>query len=255
METINQIKLEPSFDGSFGNGWKVMNKHFLTLLLVVFILGIIVTPAMVLNIHLDGKDFNWHDWHSIYNITFFQPGIVALTILTLLIGLFALAYKLLLTPVFVFGANLMFVHAVRDTRPQFETLVSGFKENYFYIVLANLLTTALVMMGMLILIIPGIIIGCRLAFVSYLVMDKKLDPIVAVEESWKLTKGHGWTIFFMGFVSFFIIVIGLCMCFVGIYPALVWVKGSWASMYEAVLTEKNALNGNNVVNNNTSDTH
>jgi uncharacterized membrane protein len=96
------------------------------------------------------------------------------------------------------------------------------------------------MMGFIFLIIPGIIIACRLAFVSYLVMDKKMDPIQAVEESWKLTKGHAWTIFFMAIVSFFICLLGLIMCFVGIFPAMIWVKSSFASLYEAVLVEKNA---------------
>ena len=82
-------------------------------------------------------------------------------------------------------------------------------ENYLHIVLANLLVFALVILGMFALIVPGIIIACRLAFVSYIVMDKKLDPIEAVELSWKLTRGHGWQIFFMGFVSIFIVIFGL----------------------------------------------
>ena len=81
--------------------------------------------------------------------------------------------------------------------------------------------------------------ACRLAFVSYLVMDKKRDPIVAVEESWKLTSGHGWTIFGMAIVSFLIYILGFIMCFVGLIPASIWVKSSFASLYEAVLIEKN----------------
>jgi len=93
-------------------------------------------------------------------------------------------------------------------------------------------------MGLFALIIPGIIIGCRLIFVSYIIMDKKLDPIEAVELSWKLTRGHGWQIFFMGFVSIFIIIFGLCMLIVGIFPAIIWISSSFASLYESVLKEK-----------------
>jgi uncharacterized membrane protein len=116
----------------------------------------------------------------------------------------------------------------------------GFRENYLSIVLANLLTAALIMLGFVALIVPGIIIGCRLAFVGYLVMDKKLDPILAVEESWKMTKGHGWTIFFMAIVSFFIFIAGLCLAFVGLIPAAMWVSSSFAGLYQAVLVEKEA---------------
>jgi uncharacterized membrane protein len=111
-------------------------------------------------------------------------------------------------------------------------------ENYLHIVLANLLVFALVILGLFALIIPGIIIACRLVFVSYIIMDKKLDPIEAVEMSWRLTRGHGWQIFLMGFVSIFIIIFGLLMLIVGIFPALIWISSSFATLYESVLREK-----------------
>lgn len=111
-------------------------------------------------------------------------------------------------------------------------------ENYLHIVLANLLVVALVVLGFFALLVPGIIIACRLSFVSYIVMDKKLDPIEAVELSWKLTKGHGWQIFFMGLTSFFIIIFGLILLIVGIFPALMWIGSSFATLYESVIREK-----------------
>jgi uncharacterized membrane protein len=133
---------------------------------------------------------------------------------------------------------MMFLQAIRGIRPDFNMLVQGFRENYLNIVLASLLTVALVMLGFIALFIPGIIIACRLAFVGYLVMDKKLDPIMAVEESWRMTKGYGWTIFSMGIVSFFIAIAGLCLLFVGILPACIWISSSFASLYDSVLQER-----------------
>jgi hypothetical protein len=241
MEVINQKKLVPTFSDSFGNGWEVMSKNFLILLLVVIILAVIGGPPMnTIKFNFNPGDFNWHGDH----FPFFSAGFAALGALALIIGIFALAYSLLLVPIFEYGGDLMFVHAVRDIKPEFETLIKGFKENYLHIVLANLLVTALTMMGFLFCIVPGIIVACRLVFVSYLVMDKKLDPIVAVEESWRLTKGYGWTIFAMGLASFFIIIAGLICCFVGVLPASMWIKSSFASLYEAVLQEKNVkVNG------------
>ncbi|HCC71773.1 MAG TPA: hypothetical protein DEQ09_11575 [Bacteroidales bacterium] len=123
----------------------------------------------------------------------------------------------------------------------FRYLVSGFSENYVHIILANLIVFAIIMIGFIMLIIPGIILSCRLAFVSYLVMDKKMEPITAVEESWRLTKGYGWTIFAMGLVSFFIIIFGLLMLIVGISPAIMWVSGAFATLYNDVLTVKGEL--------------
>jgi uncharacterized membrane protein len=132
----------------------------------------------------------------------------------------------------------MFVQAVRQEKLDYETLIKGFRENYLSIILANLLVFALVALGIFALIIPGIIIGCRLAFTAYIVMDKKLDPIEAVETSWRMTRGHGWKIFFMGFCSFFIYIFGLIMLLVGIFPAMIWVSSSFATLYQSVLNEK-----------------
>ena len=237
MNTNEEKKLRSTFGGSFGHGWETMMKYFLILLLVVFVTGLIMAPMQVGNINKGFEHFNWgKDYFN-----FFNPGFAIVGILALILGIFALAYMFLVVPVFKFGGDLMFVHAARDVRPDFESLIRGFKENYFYIVLANLLISALVMLGFMFLIIPGFIVACRLAFVSYLVMDKKLDPIAAVEESWRLTKGHGWTIFFMGFVSFFLGIIGLALLFVGILPAIIWTKSSFASLYESVLQKKEAV--------------
>jgi NhaP-type Na+/H+ or K+/H+ antiporter len=69
-------------------------------------------------------------------------------------------------------------------------------------------------------------------------MDKKLDPIEAVELSWKLTRGHGWRIFAMGLTSFFIMIFGLILFLIGIFPAMMWISSSFASLYQSVLLEK-----------------
>lgn len=243
METINEYKLVPGFSSSFGTGWKVMLDNFLRLFLVIIVLAIVTAPMKVLNFHFDASDlhklsFGWgNDWGNSMRHVF---TIGSLGILAAFFGFIAMLYAFLVAPVFSYGGSMIFVQAVRRIKPDFEYLIKGFMENYLTIVLANLLVFALVILGCIALIIPGIIIGCRLVFVSYIVMDKKLDPIEAVEMSWKLTKGHGWKIFFMGFVSIFIIIFGLCLIIVGIFPAVVWVSSSFASLYESVLKEKEA---------------
>jgi hypothetical protein len=232
METIEQKKLKPSFGSSFDNGWQVMKKYFLILFLVVLVLIIINGPTQAFRWNINSSH------HFMCNFPHYDLNLIALLIMAGVFALFALAYAFLIIPVFNYGGKLMFVQAVRDERPDFNTLIKGFRENYLAIILANLLTFALVMLGFIALIIPGIIIACRLAFVGYLVMDKKLDAIQAVEESWKMTKGHGWTIFSMAIVSFFICIGGLCLIIVGIFPALMWISSSFACLYEAIIIEK-----------------
>ncbi len=220
MENPVQNNLKPSFGRSFSKGLEILGDNFLSLLLVIIVVGVIQAPTQIVRITVELAGFN---------------------LFVAIFGLFALAYSFLVIPVFDFGSDLIFVHAARKQKIDFKYLVSGFSENYIQIILANLLTFALVMIGIIMLIIPGIIIGCRLAFVPYLVMDKKMEPITAIEESWRLTKGYGWTIFAMAIVSFFIILFGLLMLIVGIFPAIMWISGAFATLYNDVLTVKGEL--------------
>ena len=220
MEEKKYTPERPGFGRSFGEGMNVLGENFLALFLIVIIIGFIQAPAQIVRVTVQVGGLNW-----------------AIGIFTI----FTLVYSFLVIPVFQYGGDILFVHAVRRQNIDFRWLVKGFSENYLNIILSCLLVFALVMIGIIFLIIPGIIIGCRLAFVAYLVMDKNLDPIAAIEESWRLTKGYGWTIFFMGFVSFFIVLFGLLMLIVGIFPAIIWVSSAHAVLYQDILAEKGEL--------------
>ena len=237
METGKEYKLVPGFGNCFETGWNVMFDNFLRLFLVIIILAIVTAPFKMFHYNFNLTDLHrapWN-WGTHWARNFFTIG--SLGVFAVFFGLLAMLYKLLVAPVFQYGSNLIFVHAVRKIKPDFEYLIKGFMENYLDIILASLLVFALVVLGLFALIIPGIIIGCRLVFVSYIVMDKKLDPIEAIELSWKLTRGHGWTIFFMGLSSIFIIIFGLILLIIGIFPAIMWVSSSFAALYESVLRE------------------
>ncbi len=218
MELINYTTLTPTVGGSFSNGWEVMKKYFFYLLIVVIIIGLVDGPTMGMN--FDGGDFRM------------TAGMIFLAI-------FGLAYSFLLAPVFTYSSKLIYIDAVRDKEIEFKKLIAGFN-NYLNVVLANLLKVALVAMGFLFFIIPGIVLLCRLAFVSYVVMDEGLDPVQALERSWKLTKGIGWDIFAMAIISFFICIGGIILLIVGIFPALIWIHSAFASMYQAALNRENS---------------
>ncbi len=253
METNKEYKLVPDFGYCLGTGWKVMMDNFLRLFVVILIVVIITAPFKIFNFHFNASDlgngpWNWEHgwWHNWYRGPWNMGhdwghnliGFGTLGIFAAFFGLLTMLYSFLVKPVIQYGGNIIFVQAVRKNKPDFEYLIKGFVENYLHIILANLLVIALVVLGLFALIVPGIIIACRLAFVSYIIMDKKLDPIEAVELSWKLTKGHGWQVFLLAFVSFFIAILGFCLLIIGIFPALMWIGSSFAALYESVLREK-----------------
>jgi uncharacterized membrane protein len=227
MEEIKYFH-QPTISESLGNGWFVMKKYFLWLLLVVIICGLFDSPSKF------GYNFNSHNGFTSNPFQDF-PGILGLVALGILVAIFVL---FLVKPVISYGAKLIYLKCTRDIDPDLKDLFVGFQRNYFDIVLANLLVFIIVVFGCVFLLIPGIIFACRLALVPYLVMDKKLDPVKAVEKSWRMTKGYGWTIFGLALMAIPIVIAGLICLIVGIFPALILINSSFASLYQAILIKK-----------------
>ena len=123
---------------------------------------------------------------------------------------------------------------MRDENADIRGIFSGFQTNYLNIVLANLLVFAIVGIGMVLLVVPGIIFGCRLSFVPYLVMDRGLDPVAAIEKSWNMTRGHGWRIFAMYLVAIVLICVGFMLVIVPAFFAWIYASCAFASLYHAV---------------------
>ena len=233
MESKRVYRYLPTLGNAYNTGWKVMADNFLRLLLVVLVVFAVTSPF------LGSGKFNFTpdlSGHLSKPYSMFAWG--ALGMLVAFFMLVMLLYGLLVVPVFDYGGKMMFVQAGRKITPEFELLISGFRKNYLNIVLSNLLMTALVGIGLLFLLIPGIIMACRLVFMPYLVMDRQLDPIRAAEESWRLTRGHGWRIFAMGIVSFFIFIAGFICLIRGVVVSSIWTKAAFATLYNSVLNEK-----------------
>jgi uncharacterized membrane protein len=217
---------EATVGGSYKYGWQQMLRYFLYLFLISIIVSIAEAPMFVFNIHEE------------YEL---MP-----TVLLVLLTIMGVAYGLLLLPVINYGADLLYLRAIRNEKVEFKEMFDGFN-NYLNIILAHLLTFAVIGLGFVLFIIPGIIIACRLVFVPYLVMDKKLDAIPAVEKSWQMTRGYGWKIFWMALIGFLLFIVGLALMFVGTVFAVIWIHAAYASLYYAIdRKETEALDMNGV---------
>jgi uncharacterized membrane protein len=209
--------------GSFAYGWQHLWKYFLHLFLISVIVSVAYTPLL----SLLGRDGNTAGFAVLF--------------------LIATAYWLLVLPVISYGGSWMYLRFVRDERANVADIFQGFKTSYLNIVLAELLVVAICGIGVLLFLIPGIIFGCRLSFVPYLVMDKGLDPVTAIEKSWFMTRGHGWRIFAMYLLTIVMTLVGMFFVGVGALFATMWARTAFASLYHAVDLEDLArLNQNGV---------
>jgi uncharacterized membrane protein len=92
----------------------------------------------------------------------------------------------------------------------------------------------IVCIGFVLIIIPGIIFACKLAFTPYLVVDRKMDVIEAVKTSWRMTNGHAWKVFLIGLLGIPIAIAGLICFGVGVIIAGMWINLAIASLYHSV---------------------
>ena len=224
-DTSNHFVSNTSAGDSYSKGWNLAFTTFVELLVVTLIMGVIQIPTNMGNINISGD----HD---------FEFWMIPLV-------MFAIAYGVFIVGPIGMSADWVFLKAVRREKIQIKDMFAVFERNYWNAVIAGLVMGIIIVIGIIMLIVPGIIFACRLAFVPYLVIDQKMEAMEALKASWSMTKGHGWTIFFMGFLAFFIIIAGLIVLLFGVIISAMWISAAFAVLYYSVYLKKGipATNG------------
>ena len=206
----NTVLLLPGVVSSYKNGWRQLWKYFLVLLLIGIIYVLISSISAVFNI---GQG----------------AGAAGAAVL----GILSLAYGILLTSPIGYGVSFAYLKAARGDTLDVKDMFEAF-HNYWNAVLASLLVGVIIGIGFVLLIVPGIIFACKLVFTPYLVVDRKMEVIEAVKESWRMTSGHAWKVFLIGLLAIPISIAGIICFGVGIIVAIMWISLAFASLYHAV---------------------
>jgi len=202
----------PDAGRSYSIGWKVLWVYFVELLVISIVYMVLSGPVSFFQWKMD--HFEW----------FLVP-----------LAFFGIVYGIFVAGPISYSVKLVFLKAVRGERIEIKDMFSVFQKNYWNAVVANIVVGVIIGLGIVMLIVPGIIFACRLAFVPYLVMDHNMDVMDALRTSWDMTRGYGWQIFFMGFMAFFIAILGLIAFFVGVIIAVMWISTAFAAIYYAVV--------------------
>jgi len=96
------------------------------------------------------------------------------------------------------------------------------------------------MIGLVLLLVPGIILSLGLAFARYLVVDYKMSPVDAIKKSWEITDGYKWNLLILVFLTLLVNIAGSLALLVGLLITVPVTMFAWAHAYN-ILTGGLAL--------------
>ena len=136
------------------------------------------------------------------------------------------------------GFVVYFLNLIRNDNTDYERLFDGYKD-FIRIFLAEFLVNLAMGIGMILLIIPGIIIGSGLVMTGFILKDdKEISAVDAMKKSWEMTDGHKGALVllflsFLGWIILSIFTLGIGMLF--LYP---YMQTALAHCYEDLKAEK-----------------
>jgi len=204
-------RLKPSVDSAFSNGWNRTWNYFFELMFAVLIMIAASIPIGVIAVVMGNSYFD-------------EPGKY---------GLLLFFYVALVVTPLKYGLEYMYLLAARGDRCGVLDFSKSYG-NFLNVIFAAALVQVIISAGVVFFIVPGIILACKLAFVPYLVVDRRMGAIEAITASWEMTRGHAFDIFLIYFLSIPINVAGFLCLGVGIIPASIWCGVTMASMYGAL---------------------
>ncbi len=119
----------------------------------------------------------------------------------------------------------------RDQKPQLSDLFTHVDLLISYI-LGSICYFATVIGGGLLLVIPGIIFGIMFQMYSYLIVDKGLGPIAAMQRSREITRGSRMNLFLLGLLIGLINLAGALCFLIGLLWSIPTTSIALATVYD-----------------------
>jgi hypothetical protein len=188
---------------TIGMAWNLVQANLGTWVLSVLVAGIIMITISVgfsfgANLLLYGGLF----YQGPPSITPYITGQLVSLVPNLIVGIFT-------SSLFYMG-----VKTARGEQIGVGDIFCGFS-CFLPLMIAVFLQQLIVMVGLCLLVIPGIFLIGALAFVPLLVIDRNMNPIEAITESYNVLRQHAWSMFALLFVGALIYFLGACLCGVG----------------------------------------
>ncbi|MEM7514759.1 MAG: hypothetical protein AAF388_27775, partial [Bacteroidota bacterium] len=117
---------------------------------------------------------------------------------------------------------------------EFSDFFKGF-EHITQLVLGNLVVTIFVIVGFILLVLPGIYLAIAYTFVTMVIVFEKIEFMKAMEVSRKVITKNWWNFLLMAFVFVGIVILGLLALGVGLLAAIPTIYCITYAAYEDIM--------------------
>lgn len=199
-------------------GWRTTKEHFWLFLQVVIVVAVIAYgPSLI------AQSFDRIELPTLAVLFF------------LLVGIVFWALQLLIS----IGIVKIVLAYVSGQEGRISDLFSGGRHivRFFF---GSLLYGLAVVVGLLLLVVPGIVLAVRLQFYQYLIVDKNMGPLEALRTSWDMTDGSFWGLVLLWLTALGINFLGVLALGIGLLlsmPTTV-LAGGW--VYRRLVREAHA---------------
>lgn len=90
----------------------------------------------------------------------------------------------------------------------------------FRMIFLSILQGAVLLVGFLLFVIPGVVLAVRLQFATVALVDGGLGPIAALKASWAATAGNFWRLFLFDIALWLVTLLGLATFGVGLLAVI-----------------------------------
>ncbi len=154
---------------------------------------------------------------AIYLVISFVPDFVAKRAMEInpLIGYFLYIGGYVLMIVALIGLVKISLKLYDNEKAKVSDIFSHYRLFFKYLI-ASIVYALIVLVGLILLIVPGIIFMLKYYFFDYFVVDKGYGPIEALKKSAEITKGNRLNLFMFILLILFINILGMFFFFIGL---------------------------------------
>ena len=155
-------------------------------------------------------------------------------ILVLVVALITIGFYLV-NLIVTMGLLRISLKFVDNEKPQITDLFSCAPLLLKYII-SSILFAAIVALGLMLLIIPGIIMAIRLSFNFYFIVDKGVGPIEALKSSFNITRDNTGNLFIFGIIATLLNFLGALPFCIGLFITVPIVMVAYAYIYRQLVS-------------------